>query len=287
MVSPYVSSLIVTPFQRRHLQAARDLLFRSIFVHTHLDWYDTDSWLESNEARLRLAWQNGWLVGLLGVSRPLNQSSWIRLACVSDYANPEIVLASLWSELWLELREQGVTMVGLLAIHEWIRRYAPVMGFVYQEDIITLAHADDQLPDPPADPPAIRVVEMRDLDSLARLDGTAFSPPWQMSFAELRQAYRMASSCTLAYRGQAILGYQFSTLFFDGAHLARLAVAPEAQSQGVGTALLDDLLRRFARRGVHGITVNTQSSNTHSRRLYNRFGFQPNGFNLPYWLISL
>lgn len=287
MVSPYVSSLTVTPFQRRNLQAVRDLLFRSMFVHTHLDWHDTDNWLESNEAILRLAWQNGWLAGLLGVSRPLNGSSWIRLACVSDYVNPEIVLASLWRELSAELRDQKVSIVGLLAIREWIGRYAPVMGFEYQEDIVTLARAGGQLPDPPTRRPAIRVVELRDLESLARLDETAFSPPWQMSLTELRQAYRMSSSCTLAYDNQTLLGYQFSTLYFDGAHLARLAVAPQAQSKGVGTALLDDLLRRFARRGVFGITVNTQSSNTHSRRLYSRFGFQPNGFDLPYWSTRL
>lgn len=287
MVSPYVSSLTVTPFQRRNLQAVRDLLFRSIFVHTHLDWHDTDNWLESNEAILRLAWQNGWLVGVLGISRPLNQASWIRLACVSDYVNPEMVLASLWAELSAGLRDQGVSIVGLLAIREWIGRYAPVMGFEYQEDIITLARASHHLPDPPANRPSIRVVELRDLESLARLDETAFSPPWQMSLSELRQAYRMASSCTLAYLDQTMLGYQFSTLYFDGAHLARLAVAPQAQGKGVGTALLDDLLRRFARRGVFGITVNTQSSNTHSRNLYSRFGFQTNGFDLPYWSARL
>ncbi len=287
MVSPYVSSLTVTPFQRRNLQAVRDLLFRSIFVHTHLDWHDTDNWLESNEACLRLAWQNGWLVGVLGVSRPLNNSSWIRLACVSDYVNPETVLVMLWRELADELRAQGVSIVGLLAIREWIGRYASALGFEYQEDIVTLVGAGHRLPpDPSANRPAIRAVELRDLESLARLDEAAFSPPWQISPAELRQAYRMASTCTLAYQEQKVLGYQFSTLYFDGAHLARLAVVPEAQGRGVGTALLDDLLRRFSKRGVHGITVNTQSSNQHSRRLYSRFGFQPNGFDLPYWSIT-
>jgi ribosomal protein S18 acetylase RimI-like enzyme len=254
-----------------------------MFVHTHLDWHDTDNWLESNEAILRLAWQNGWLVGVLGASRPLNQSCWIRLACVSDYINPETVLVALWGDLAYELRTLGVTITGLLVAREWIGRFAERLGFAYQEDIITMARSGQQIPDPPANRPRIRVAEMRDLETLVRLDQAAFSPPWQMSQAELRQAYRIASSCTLAFSNDVILGYQISTLYFDGAHLARLAVAPEAQGMGVGTALTHDLLSRFFRRGVYGMTVNTQSSNEHSRRLYAQFGFQPNGFDLPYW----
>ena len=108
-----------------------------------------------------------------------------------------------------------------------------------------------------------------------------------MSLQDLRQAYRIASSCTVAVKDERILGFQVSTFFFDGAHLARLAVHPSTQGQGIGGALLGDLLERYTRRGIQMMTVNTQESNHQSRRLYERFGFEPNGYDLPYWSVHL
>ncbi|MBZ0277817.1 MAG: GNAT family N-acetyltransferase, partial [Anaerolineae bacterium] len=57
--------------------------------------------------------------------------------------------------------------------------------------------------------------------------------------------------------------------------------------QGVGGALLGDVLQRFFRRNVFSMTVNTQASNEQSQRLYTRFGFSRTGFDLPYWEAAL
>ncbi len=83
-----------------------------------------------------------------------------------------------------------------------------------------------------------------------------------------------------------IVGYQLSTLYFDGAHLARLAISPVAQGKGVARALLSDVLTRFDRRGVRTMTVNTQSSNLRSQRLYTGYGFERNGYDLPVWIAG-
>lgn len=287
MKAAAVSSLTITPYQRRHLQPIRDLLFHSSFVHTHLDWLDSDQWLETSDSMTLLAWQRGRLIGVLGLSAPLNGSTWIRLAAVSDQIEPENVLCMLWDDFVPKLRQMGVHIVGLLIVSEWIARYAPAMGFQYGEEIVTLARSGFEIPAPLQNHPRIRVAEMRDIPQLATLDQAAFQPPWQMSLHDLRQAYRIASSCTVAVKEERILGFQVSTFFFDGAHLARLAVHPIAQGQGVGGALLGDLLERYTRRGIRMMTVNTQESNHQSRRLYERFGFETNGYDLPYWFTRL
>jgi ribosomal-protein-alanine N-acetyltransferase len=133
----------------------------------------------------------------------------------------------------------------------------------------------------------IRLARAEDLPIMAQVDQAAFSPPWQMTLSEIRQAERISANCTVAiYEGQ-IVGYQLSTLYFDGAHLARLAVAPNMQRKGVGSALLSTVLRTFARRGVFSMTVNTQSSNEVSQRLYLRYDFRHNGYNLPVWMAEI
>ena len=282
-----VSSLTITPYQRRHLQPIHDLMFHSTHVHSHLDWLESDQWLETGDTITHLAWDRGRLIGMIALSAPLNGSTWIRLAVVSDHREPESVLCFLWDAIAPQLRQLGVHTVGLLIVNDWVAHYAPTLGFHYGEEIITLLRAGYDIPPPLSDRPRIRVAEMRDIPQLAALDQEAFVPPWQMSLYDLRQAYRIASSCTVATQDDRILGFQISTFFFDGAHLARLAVHPDAQGQGIGGALLGDLLERYMRRGIHTMSVNTQDSNHQSRRLYQRFGFEPNGFNLPYWFARL
>ena len=84
-----------------------------------------------------------------------------------------------------------------------------------------------------------------------------------------------------------IIGYQVCTLYRDGAHLARLAVHPGYQGRGIGSVLLNDVLRRFFKRRVYTMTVNTQVSNHRSQHLYQRYGFERNGYDLPVWSIRL
>jgi ribosomal protein S18 acetylase RimI-like enzyme len=119
---------------------------------------------------------------------------------------------------------------------------------------------------------------------MTRVDHAAFSPPWQLSLSDLRQAMRLAASCTVATLDERIVGYQLSTRHRESGHLARLAVEPNLQGGGVGGAMLNRLLMYFHERSVHIVTVNTQETNTRSQRLYNYYGFFRNGYDLPVWV---
>jgi [ribosomal protein S18]-alanine N-acetyltransferase len=110
---------------------------------------------------------------------------------------------------------------------------------------------------------------------------------WQLDVGTLRQAARMAFSFTIAELDGKNLGYQISTVYNDGVHLARLATLPEAQGNGIGGVLLGDMIERFLRRGFQAATVNTQRSNEQSQRLYKRYGFEFTGLNMPVWSLKL
>jgi [ribosomal protein S18]-alanine N-acetyltransferase len=282
-----LAEVTVTPFQRRYREDVRDLLFRTYRMHSHLDWYDTDQWLETDDVPMRLAWAGGRLAGFMAASQPLNNTSWIRLAAVADDIQPQPVMTHLWDALVDDLRARAVRTVALLVLRDWVVHYLSPHGFHYVEDIVTLRRAMQSLPDAPRPPLNIRVSTPDDINIIAAIDQAAFAPPWQLSLPELRQAQRVSAICTVAERDGEIIGYQLSTLYFDGGHLARLAVQPFAQGNGIGAALLHDLIQRFMRRGVGSITVNTQASNTRSQRLYQRFGFERNGYDLPVWMAEI
>jgi ribosomal protein S18 acetylase RimI-like enzyme len=93
----------------------------------------------------------------------------------------------------------------------------------------------------------------------------------------LEIAFQQAAVATVAEDQDGIIGYQISTASSGGGHLARLAVHPRVQSQGIGYAIVRDLLAQFYRRGALQVTVNTQLDNLASLALYHKAGFQRTG----------
>ncbi len=281
------ASITITPFERQYRRAVDDLLFHSYQLHTHMDWYDPMDWLIRYPAPVRLAWQGGRLAGLIALSNPLNHASWLRVVALNDYAPSHSIMAAMWHDILPELRSLGVRTVWLLIMRNWIKGYLRELDFTFVEDVITLERHSTLLPDLPLAPVTIRAFQQQDVLAVTEIDQAAFLTPWQMTLDEIRQAQRVAEIATVAEINQQVVGFQISTLYRDGAHLARLAVSPQTQGRGVGSILLHDLLRRFTQRQIASITVNTQISNLRSQRLYRTFGFHRNGYDLPVWSFSL
>ncbi|MBZ0277415.1 MAG: hypothetical protein K8I60_14815, partial [Anaerolineae bacterium] len=211
-----MAALTLTPYKRRYSRAVQDLLFRSHRSHTHLDWQETQHWLEAQHTPLmRLAWQNWRLVGLLAASYPLNHCVWMRLAAVDDRLSDREVMRVMWDDLVPELRGLTVNKMGVLAAEGWIESLLPFLGFAYIEDVVTRARGGPEIPPPRPNHLEIHTVEPDDLAGVLRVDHAAFAPPWQLTTEDMRQAHRLASSCTLAQLDGVTVGYQLSTLYLD------------------------------------------------------------------------
>jgi ribosomal protein S18 acetylase RimI-like enzyme len=89
----------------------------------------------------------------------------------------------------------------------------------------------------------------------------------------LAAALAQAQVASVAVVDGRLAGYQISTASALGAHLARLAVGPEAQGEGVGRALVIDALHAHVQRGFAKVTVNTQTDNAPALQLYGGLGF--------------
>lgn len=284
-----MSLLHITPYLRKHRRAVEDLTFQHYRVHTHLDWQSVEGWLETLVSPLWLAWQGDRLISLMAASEPVEGTCWIRLVALrDDILNPQQVLSELWQPLARELHHLGVRRVALLLLRDWIKPFMVPLGFNYDEHIVTLFRGGHQPPSViPATQLKIRTVISADIDSLVEIDHAAFPPMWRMSKTDIREAWRISAVCTVAMDEDKPVGYQLSTQTQDTAHLARLAVHPQQQNTGVGALLLADSLARFSRRNIHAMTVNTQASNLRSQRLYARYGFVRNGYDLPVYVAEL
>lgn len=282
-----MTTFTIEPYERKYRENVLALLFYSQRLHTHLDWYKAGQWLDIEENVIAIALEGETVCGILGISEPLNNTAWLRLASVQRGYDPAIALSEMWQYLHDELSQRGVISVSALLMNMWLSTYFPAIGFEYLEEVVTMHRAGKMLPEAPEQTVKIRHGYIEDVRAITEVDHAAFAPPWQMSQRDIRYAQRQAASCTVAELNGRVVAYQMSTRHQTAGHLARLAVHPSAQGKRVGGQLLYHLLSKFNLRGVRSVTVNTQMSNEISQRLYRRYGFLRNGFDLGVWRCLL
>jgi len=278
--------LSVRPYSRRDLTPMRNLTFYNFRVHTHLDWQTIHEYLLSEPPNLWVAHRDGHLVGTLGLSEPINRTCWIRVLAVVDNEDVNTVLRALWEAIMPYLSAMQMQTVAVLLMRDWVRLWANSLGFAYTEDIVTLRYYRRQPPPAPETTVTIHPVEYDQLPQVHAVDDEAFSDPWRMTPQEIRLGVRTSAYSTIARADGDIVGYQIATTHGLNGHLARLGVRPGYQGRGIGGALVHDMIARFHDLGIHSITVNTQDSNVRSQRLYERYGFTRNGYDLPVWAIQ-
>jgi ribosomal protein S18 acetylase RimI-like enzyme len=282
-----ISPITIAPYARQHRRELLRLIQNEQRLHIHLDWHTVGEWISDPDVPIYLAWHGQEMVGAIAASPPQENTSWLRLIVSGDDIDVDDSLAALWPLLQTRLIELGVDEVGVLVLHPWLAPHLSPLGFTFHEEIVTLRRQGASVPPPRRTDVYVHHVDWREAKLAAAVDHAAFAPIWQLDLATIRQAARAAYSFTLAELGDRVIGYQISTLYHDGAHLARLATLPEVQGSGVGGVLLGEMIEKLLRHNISDITVNTQQSNIRSQRLYQRYGFEFTGLNMPVWTLKL
>ncbi|KRE80333.1 ribosomal protein S18-alanine N-acetyltransferase [Arthrobacter sp. Soil763] len=116
----------------------------------------------------------------------------------------------------------------------------------------------------PTDVPAVHELERR----LFPVDAW----PLQMFVDELAQTetrrYLVAES------GGTIIGYAGLMCIEPIADVQTIAVVPEEEGRGIGSALLTELIRESRRRHAADVLLEVRADNPRAQQLYRRFGFE-------------
>ncbi len=285
MISP---TFKIIPYARRYRRALLDLANDGrCKLHLHLDWHVLEDWITHPNVPIFLAWQERDLLGVIAGSIPQANTAWLRMVALKDEIQPPTVLMPLWENLRRYYREAAVNEIGVLLTTPWISEHLGILGFAFQEHIVTLNRDRFEPPPAPRIEINIRHSDFREADKALVIDNAAFGPMWQMNAQAIRQAVRDSSSFTFAELDQRPVGYQITSQIGRTAHLSRLAVLPGLQGKGIGGALLSEMIGDFLRRGVMLFSVNTQETNLQSRRLYEHYGFEQGSPNMPYWSVRI
>jgi GNAT superfamily N-acetyltransferase len=178
------------------------------------------------------------------------------------------------------LSAQGFASVVTPALAPAEQRPFLLSGFDVHERLHLLAHDLFELP--PFTRRATRRARRADRRPVLAVDAAAFSPFWRLDDAGLQEALEAVPSTrfrVITAVGGRVIGYAIAGAAARQGYLQRLAVHPDHQHDGRGTALIADALRWMKRRGASRAVVNTQLGNEAALALYRRTGFslQPAG----------
>lgn len=129
----------------------------------------------------------------------------------------------------------------------------------------------------------LRSATAADIPEVAALEQVCYSDPWPASaFDALPGNERIFFAVALQGDG-LVVGYVVAWYVLDEAELANLAVAPPARGRGVGTVLLDSMLRDAEDRGITSIYLEVRRSNAGALKLYRSRGFEQVGMRKQYY----
>jgi ribosomal-protein-alanine N-acetyltransferase len=263
-----------------------NLMFFESHVHRHLDWHAPLEWLGS--PYYWVVEENGRIVAALACPQNPVGVAWVRLFAHARQLPLDDAWAVLWGTAQKNIGRQGGATVALIAMQQWLGDLLIRNNFTHHQDIIMLEWKESDTPEKlPVDGVKVRTMQAEDLPAVAELDANAFMPLWQNPLEALEKALPQATAASVAEDSRGLVGYQISTANPFGAHLARLAVRPDAQQRGLGSLIVTDLIQRLNRKGVARLTVNTQNDNHASLALYRKMGFVLTGEKFPVYSFSV
>jgi len=279
------AELHVRPATSNDLDELRRLVEESRHAHVQLDWWTWDDWV-GNPGFL-VADESGRIVGMGLSVRDASPVAWLRAVVAEDGLGVGALLDALLPQMTATVRAQGVKALACLAWPEWLSDKLPERGFEPLAQVITLRKDDMTTPTVRLPPVLIREASLADLDSVVAIDHAAFETAWWYGETTFFRALRGAMRFCVADRAGQPIGYAFAHINGTQAHVTRLAVHPSHQLQGIGTLMLADLIEHTRAQGAEFITLNTQTHNENSQKLYRRFGFEPVGQAATAWIRSI
>ena len=275
----------VRPADLNDHQRLSNLIFFETRSHRHLDWRSPLEWL--GEDFFWAVEEGTQLTAALACPEEIKGIAWVRLFVHSGYWSADNAWTTLWDAARTDIARAGGTKVAAIVQHSWFQKVLELNGFENRQNIVMLEWSYQPWAAREASGIRIRKMTEADLSHVTEVDWASFDPLWHNSQETLRRALAQSMFAMVAEDDCGIVGYQVTTGSGARAHLARLAVHPSMQGRGVGKALLGDLFGRLVQNGYLKLSVNTQSDNQTSLKLYQRMGFVRTGDAYPVYTFDV
>lgn len=279
----------VVPVKTSDSKLVSDFITSAPYYFRHLDWHTPTDWVGSSPNYF-CTYQAKPIAVLICPFQP-EDAIWLRCFAASAFHSMKPAWIYLLAKVKDDLTARGAKSIYTICLTEWYEDLLRSATFQKVNEVIVLEKDLGNVQ--PIDLPngfdlTLRRLTEADIPQVWQLDLECFSPLWQMSLQDLTTAFRVSQNCTVIQTSTGeIVGYQISNYLPTGGHLARIAIHPGHQRNGLSKVLLADLLLRFLESGVSRITVNTQADNITAIGLYKSFGFSIMDESYPVFRLTL
>lgn len=124
------------------------------------------------------------------------------------------------------------------------------------------------------------------ISQMADIEKLCFSLPWSENALreELNNPYARYVVCTC---GDEVVGYVGSRVLYDEVHITNVAVLPDHRRQGLGRAMIKEMIRAAVLADYSFITLEVRESNSPARGLYSSLGFEVIGKRPKYYELPV
>lgn len=129
----------------------------------------------------------------------------------------------------------------------------------------------------------LRKMEIEDLERILQIEQEAFSVPWSREAMQKEIEKNAQAHYLVAEEDGQPVGYSGFWQVLDEGHIMNIAVAQEARRKGIGTQLLQAMLRKGAELGILYWTLEVRVSNRAAISLYEKLGFTSAGIRPGYY----
>jgi ribosomal-protein-alanine N-acetyltransferase len=279
---PSADEIEVRPAQLADRSTIDNLTENNRHTHFNLDWWTFDDWLPSDRSSeaIWIAQHHAQSIGVAAIPIDASPVAWIRSAAIDDGYEPHSIFNALLDQAMPQLRSRGVTSIVSVAYPDWYADLLSASKFTPVVEVISFRKDDRALPDSTTtvNPDVLtRPAHTADIPAIARNDRAAFDEVWWYSEKSIAHVMPLVAHFIVAEVDGQIVGHAFSDIYGGQGHLIRLAVHPNFQQRRIGEKLLIESLHYQIAAGAYPLTVNTQSNNLSSQKLYRRFGYRSIG----------
>lgn len=132
---------------------------------------------------------------------------------------------------------------------------------------------------------AVEIVKMlpEHIDGVMTVENLSFSIPWSRESFIDEVTVNTFARYFCAKLNDTVIGYAGMWKVFDEGHITNIAVHPEFRNTGIGSLLMEHMIKTAKSEGITSMTLEVRKGNSAAIRLYEKYNFSVQGLRKGYY----
>lgn len=129
----------------------------------------------------------------------------------------------------------------------------------------------------------IRPLSEKNVKDVAKIEEMCFAAEKWSEALFREEIIDKSKYYAVCYVDEKVVGFGGYAQILDEGHIMNIAVDPDFRKKGIGTAILQDLLKNGIQNGIRAFTLEVRVGNQAAQKLYERIGFSCVGIRKRYY----